>query len=96
MRIMPDDQENVRINNATSTKNSLALKHGMNMSNLDRAGLAKMNFESLGHQDMQARLQYFQSCDHQLLLQVLQNQMQSSNFGHISGPIMENEQAQER
>jgi len=92
LRIKPDSAGNVRVNNATSTKNSVAVKNHMNPRNLDRAGLAKMNFESLNDQDMQARLQYFQSCDHQLLLQVLQNQMQSSNFG----PAMQNEKGEKR
>ena len=92
MRIMPDTTENARVNNATSTKNSLVYKNDQNLRNLDRAGLAKMNFESLSQQDMQAKLQYFQSCDHQLLEQVLQNQMQSSNFG----PTAENEKVQKR
>jgi len=89
---MPAAGENVRINTATGTTNSLVAKNGMNLQHLDRAGLDRMKFESLNHQDMQAKLQYFQSCDHQLLLQVLQNQMQSSNFG----PIMENDKMQER
>ena len=89
---MPAAGENVRINTATGTTNSMVAKNGMNPEHLDRAGLDRMKFESLNQQDMQAKLQYFQSCDHQLLLQVLQNQMQSSNFG----PIMENDKMQER
>ena len=89
---MPAAGDNVRINTATGTTNSMVAKNGMNLQHPDRTGLDRMKFESLNQQDMQAKLQYFQSCDHQLLLQVLQNQMQSSNFG----PIMENDKMQER
>ena len=89
---MPAAGDNVRINTATGTTNSMVGKNGMNLQHPDRTGLDRMKFESLNQQDMQAKLQYFQSCDHQLLLQVLQNQMQSSNFG----PIMENDKMQER